>query len=50
LRDKLTPERRAQADGREREMLAEMLLAEIRHAVGLTEEELAFLKGDADDP
>jgi hypothetical protein len=50
LGDKLTPEQRAQADAREREMLAELLVVEIRQLVGLTQEEQAFLKDDADDP
>ncbi len=41
LRSKLTPEQLAQADAEAREMMAEMLLAEIRKSVGLTQEELA---------
>lgn len=41
LRAKMSPERRARVDARTREMIAEMLLAEIRRLVGLTQEELA---------
>jgi predicted transcriptional regulator len=41
LRDKMTPEQLALADVRYKEMMAEMLLAEIRKHVGLTQEELA---------
>ena len=41
LRDKMTPEQLALADVRFKEMTAEMLLAEIRKHVGLTQEELA---------
>lgn len=45
LRGKMTSEQRAQADARAKEMMAEMLLAEIRQAVGLTQEELAATLG-----
>src|SRR5262245_18238312 len=41
LKAKLSPERGARVDARPREMIAEMLLAEIRRVVGLTQEELA---------
>jgi DNA-binding transcriptional regulator YiaG len=45
LRDKMTSEQRAQAKAQAKEMLAEMLLAEIRQAVGLTQEQLAATLG-----
>lgn len=45
LRDKMTPQQLAQADLEAREMMAEMLLAEIRKSVGLTQEELAAALG-----
>ena len=41
LRDKMSPESRARAETMAKEMMAEMLLAEIRKLVGLTQEELA---------
>lgn len=41
LRKKMTPEQRAKADLRAKEIMAEMLMAEIRKEVGLTQEELA---------
>jgi len=41
LRDKMTPAQLAQADVEAQEMMAEMLLAEIRKFMGLTQEELA---------
>ena len=41
LEAKLSPESRARAEARAKEMMAEMLLAEIRKSVGLTQEELA---------
>ena len=45
LRDKMTPEQMAQADVENKEMMAEMLLAEIRKFMGLTQEELASALG-----
>ncbi len=45
LRDKMTPEQLAQARALARDMMAEMLLAEIRKLVGLTQEELAATLG-----
>lgn len=45
LRDKMTPAQRAQADVEARGMMAEMLLAEIRKYMGLTQEELAGALG-----
>ena len=41
LESKLPPQSLARAKARAREMMAEMLLAEIRKSVGLTQEELA---------
>ncbi len=41
LRDKMTPEQLAQADAEAKDMMAEMLLGEIRKLMGLTQEELA---------
>jgi transcriptional regulator with XRE-family HTH domain len=41
LRAKMTPRQRAQAAARAEEMMAEMLLAEIRRSVGLTQQDLA---------
>jgi DNA-binding XRE family transcriptional regulator len=41
LEAKMRPESRARAQLRAKEMIAEMLLAEIRTSVGLTQEELA---------
>lgn len=45
LRDKMTPQQLAQADVEAKEMMAEMLLAEIRKSVGLTQEDLAASLG-----
>jgi len=45
LRDKMTPEQRARSEARAKEMMAEMLLAEIRQDAGMTQEELAKLLG-----
>lgn len=45
LRDKMTPEQLAQAKVIAHEMMAEMLLAEIRKSVGLTQEDLAATLG-----
>ncbi|MBI5725776.1 MAG: helix-turn-helix transcriptional regulator [Planctomycetes bacterium] len=45
LRDKMTPEQLAQSEAMAREMMAEMLLAEIRKLAGLTQEELAATLG-----
>lgn len=41
LEAKLPPESRARAKARAKEMMADMLLSEIRKAVGLTQEELS---------
>jgi predicted transcriptional regulator len=45
LRNKMTPQQLADADLAAKEMMAEMLLAEIRKSVGLTQEELAETLG-----
>jgi transcriptional regulator with XRE-family HTH domain len=45
LEAKMTPERRARAKARAKEMMAEMLLAEIRKLVGRTQEEVAAMLG-----
>ncbi|MEX2317189.1 MAG: helix-turn-helix transcriptional regulator [Pirellulales bacterium] len=45
LRAKMTPKQLAQASARAKEMMAEMLLAEIRQSAGLTQEELAKTLG-----
>ena len=41
LRTKMTPRQRMQAAAKARKMMAEMLLAEIRLSVGLTQQDLA---------
>ncbi|MGD9633139.1 MAG: helix-turn-helix domain-containing protein [Pirellulales bacterium] len=41
LRDKMSPERRARSDARVKEMMEEMLLAELRKFAGRTQEEVA---------
>ncbi len=41
LEAKMKPEHRAWAKARAKEMIAEMVLSEIRHAVGMTQEEVA---------
>ena len=41
LRDEMTPEQLAQADAQSREMMTEMLLADVRKMMGLTQEEVA---------
>jgi DNA-binding XRE family transcriptional regulator len=45
LRDKMTPEQRAIADAHAKEMMQEMLLAELRKHAGLTQEEVATKLG-----
>ncbi|HKD36610.1 MAG TPA: helix-turn-helix transcriptional regulator [Pirellulales bacterium] len=45
LEDKMPAASLARAKSRAKEMMAEMLLAEIRHAVGMTQEEVADLLG-----
>jgi transcriptional regulator with XRE-family HTH domain len=45
LRDRLTPQQRAQAELEMKEMLAEMFLAEIRKSAGITQEQLAKAMG-----
>jgi transcriptional regulator with XRE-family HTH domain len=45
LEAKMLPESLARAKGRAKEMMAEMLLAEIRKSVGLTQEQLAASLG-----
>ncbi len=45
LRARMSPERRARIDAQAREMIAEMLLAEIRKQAGLTQTDLAEALG-----
>ncbi len=45
LRAKMTPRQRVRAEAHANEMTAEMLLAEIRRSVGLTQQELASSLG-----
>lgn len=45
LREKMTPEQLVQTDAKTQEMMAEMLLAELRKFMGLTQEELASALG-----
>ena len=45
LRNKMSPERRAGVDAQAREMMVEMLLAEIRRQGGLTQVDLAAALG-----
>lgn len=45
LRDKMSPRRRARVEKRAREMLVEMLLAEVRREAGLTQVDLAEALG-----
>ena len=45
LRDRMSPENRAQAEMRARDMMAEMFLAEIRKQAGLTQVDLANALG-----
>lgn len=45
LRDKMSPERRVRVEERAREMMVEMLLAEIRREAGLTQTDLAEALG-----
>jgi DNA-binding XRE family transcriptional regulator len=45
LEAKMKPDRLARVKGRAKEMMAEMLLAEIRRSVGLTQEEMAETLG-----
>jgi DNA-binding XRE family transcriptional regulator len=45
LRNKMSPERRARSDARVKEMMAEMLLAELRKHSGLTQQEVAETLG-----
>lgn len=45
LEGKMKPDRLARAKARAKEMMAEMLLAEIRRSVGLTQEEMAETLG-----
>ncbi len=45
LRAKMSPAARAEARAKAREMMTEMLLAEIRKLVGLTQEEVAGAMG-----
>ena len=47
LRDRLSPEQLSQAEVQAKEMMAEMLLADIRKSAGLTQEELAAALGIA---
>ena len=41
LIDKMSPDRRARSDAREKELRQEMLLAELRKHTGMTQQELA---------
>jgi transcriptional regulator with XRE-family HTH domain len=41
LRNRMSPEQKSRAEVQAKEMMAEMLLAEIRKSVGLTQEDLA---------
>ena len=45
LEEKMSPESKARAEAKAREMMAEMLLAELRKFRGLTQEELATALG-----
>ena len=45
LEEKMSPQSRARAEARAKDAMAEMLLAEIRKSVGLTQEELAESMG-----
>jgi transcriptional regulator with XRE-family HTH domain len=45
LRNKMSPERRARVNNMTREMMVEMLLAEIRQEAGLTQNDLADVLG-----
>jgi DNA-binding XRE family transcriptional regulator len=45
LQEKMSPESRARAEAMAKKMMAEMLLAEIRKFMGLTQEELASALG-----
>ena len=45
LRDKMTPEQLAQADAEAKEMMSEMLLAELRKFMDLPQEQLAAKMG-----
>lgn len=45
LRNKMSPQRRAKVDAQARDIMAEMLLAEIRRQVGLTQTDLAQTLG-----
>ena len=45
LRDKMTARQLADAETMAKEMMADMLLAEIRKSVGLTQKDLAILLG-----
>ena len=45
LESQMRPESRARANARAKEMMAEMLLAEIRQAAGMTQEEVAASLG-----
>ena len=51
LRNKMSPERRARVNSMTREMMVEMLLAEIRQEAGLTQNDLADVQpGKARSP
>lgn len=45
LREKMTSKQRSQAKAKAKELMAEMLLAEIRQSAGLTQEEMARMLG-----
>lgn len=45
LTEKMTPERRARSDARLKELMAEMLLPELRKHSGMTQQEVADILG-----
>ena len=45
LREKMTPDQRRRSEASARQMMADMLLAEIRREAGLTQDELAAAMG-----
>jgi DNA-binding XRE family transcriptional regulator len=45
LTERMTPERRARSDARVKQLMAEMLLSELRNHSGLTQKEVAEILG-----